>query len=151
MSEPKYTQEQVDIFVHAAVTKVKRELDTALRERDEVIYAKEIAEWAVVGVVASRASVGIDISEAVDRRDRGLADTIVRRVAQELLYRAKLAFDAHTDLYALRTHVHYLENHAMNHGLSFTPWTDTDSTKEAFRLTRWAARPFPKSFSKATQ
>lgn len=128
------------------ITSLKNELIKMTRERDEAVYKKEIAEWAVVGVVTSR--VQVQMTQVLIANDAlRLAEIIGKQAAVSLLHESQIAFDAHADMYELRQHVYYLENHAKASGLAFTPWKETDKTQETFKYTRWAAWPVQKSFS----
>ncbi len=128
---------------------LKGQVSKLTRERDEAVYKKEIAEWAVVGIVASRVHFQLTQSatsfDAVNDAFR-VSQALGRQAAHALLHHAGLAFEAHADFFELRQHVHYLENHARASGLAFKPWAETVATGGAFKYTRYAAHPFPKAF-----
>lgn len=131
-----------------------RDLNRVRRERDEAQYRKEIAEWAVVGVVTSRVEFRMaQAPEAIAQTNDFLriAELVGQHAAHALLHKARLAFSEHADFYALRQHVYYLENHARASGLAFTPWVETGATQAAFNQTRFAAWPIPKAFSQSTE
>ena len=106
------------------VEELKNRLVKMKRARDEAVYHKEIYEWAVRGV--GHSNVRLEISGDTIRPGEALeiARILGDRAANSLIHEAKLAFDAHAELFEARAHIHYLENHAASRGLCFTPFKE---------------------------
>lgn len=107
-------------------------LEKAYEAIDAAEYRAQVAEWALVGLGRSKAQTRLSLnsemlSQATD--PMMIADVIGKRLGNELLHGAKIAFNAYSDLYELRMHVMYLENHARGSGLIFKPWEERASTR----------------------
>ena len=103
-------------------------------------YESEVARWALVGVARSRIHVSANLNTDAHNAVK-IAEMIGRNAANTLLHESKVAFNSHSTLYEMRAHISYLENHALNCGVSFTPWKDSDETKLPNRFY------YPKAFS----
>lgn len=122
LEENKRTPEEKIRFLEYQIMQLKHDLASAIRERDEAIYKKEVAEWAVVGIVRSRIRVQVSESGKQVNDLLMLTDAIGRNTAMRLLHAADLAFKAHAEMHEMRQHIYYMEQHAGARGVQFTPW-----------------------------
>lgn len=138
------TPEETILHLQFQINGLKNQLTKTIRERDEAIYDKEVSEWALVGIVQSRAHVKIVLNTTPADDLMRLAEALGRNAALKLLHDAGLAFKAHAEMFEMRQHIHYMENHGGLHGVQFTPWKDTELTAE--RNASYWAWPYHKSF-----
>ena len=122
------------------IEELEHKLEEAKKIADLAQYDSEVARWALVGLARTRVHVTTTFNMDADNAVKA-AEIIGRRAAVYLLSESKVAFNYHSTLYEMRSHINYLENHARNCGISFTPWLDSDETKLPNRFY------YPKAFS----
>lgn len=107
---------------------LEEKLRDATKERDDAKYRCAIAEWALVGI--TRSSVVYKINDnsmsAYTHAPQAvqIAQVLGDQAARAIIYEARLAFNSHAAMEALRQHIHYLENHASSRGLPFRSWAE---------------------------
>jgi len=100
---------------------LKNALSKARSERDNAMFRRDVAEWAVIGI--ANANSKITIARNVDITT-DLITVFGRTAGQEILNESGLAFKDHALVYELKAHIHYLENHARSSGLQFDSYKD---------------------------
>lgn len=122
------------------IKELEHKLEEAKKTADLAQYESEVARWALVGVARSRIHVSANLNTDAHNAVK-IAEMIGRNAANTLLHESKIAFNSHSVLFEMISHIHYLENHARNCGVAFRPWVDSDSTKLPNRFY------YPKAFS----
>lgn len=121
-------EQEVKTRIQAATHELRRDLQHAHEQREAAEYRARVAEWAVVGIVRSRAAVQyqLDAAALVTQAQHlysSLLDTVANNCARHLLHQSRLEFNDHAELHRALSHIHYLENHARSRGVEFKPWS----------------------------
>ena len=87
-------------------------------------HEKAVLQWALTGIVHSQAKVSIrtDMHNLKDLEAN--MPHFAENVASRLLSQAKLAFNLHSDVLAMRDHINYMESHAGARGVSFSTFKE---------------------------
>lgn len=117
--------ERLRVQVH----QLRGDLSRVTRELDEAQYEIDVIRWMVRGVASASVSLRVDPAMLANASVQELLTAFGRHAARCLLQESKLAFNDHAEMYALKAHVRYLENHARVNGLEFTPYAleETDA------------------------
>lgn len=105
-------------------------------ERDKAFYDRNIAQWAVVGVVSRNVHVhqAIDHASIAQSRDlEGLGDALGRQCAHMLVEEAGLAFKEHARLYEAECRLHM----ASGRMTRFDPALPSANTQAALFRAPW--------------
>lgn len=106
-----------------ALFDAQAEYKSLLEKLNDTEYRRDVAEWAVIGLVNE--SVHLTINDVMDKNSiQMIMENLSKLAARKLLRDSQLEFNDHAELAEMRAHIHYLENHAQSRGLQFKPYLE---------------------------
>lgn len=117
--------EELEKFIEQMRLTHAREIGEERARTKAAEFDAEIGRWAVKGMAGYAVRLMLpDFAQLNGDDILRVADYLGKNAANELLHGTKLAFKEHAEFYRAMHHIHYLENHARNRGVEFTPFQD---------------------------
>lgn len=121
------TEEECLRRISAATERLRDELRKAHEDTSDQKYRVKTLEWAMHGLMHHTGRVTITVNGPTGIKDSMLMEMVRQfagNAAHRVLEESGIAFKQHAELYELKSHVHYLENHAASRGVQFRSWDE---------------------------
>ena len=126
------TEEECLRRISSATVDLKRDLRNAHEDAAAQRYRVKTLEWAMYGLMHHTGRVTITVNGPIGLKDANLLEMARHfgaNAAHRVLEESGIAFKQHAEMYELKSHIHYLENHAASRGVQFRSW---DGAKARF-------------------